>query len=73
MELSPEEEAYVSFMQWFQTTHPGLYTVFWNAILAPSPGGSLTFDTSAVAPGSHVLLTSIIQEYYTTGGGGTQH
>jgi len=67
MELSSEEEAYVTFMQWFQTTHPGLYIVFWKAILQPAPGEALTFDSSAVAPGSHTLLISIIQEYYTTG------
>jgi len=75
MELTDEENDYVSFMQWFQTTHPDLYTVCWSAITPSSQGKGVTIDEVVLTIESNkslakiiVSLVKIIEDFYAAGG-----
>ncbi|MEO5684130.1 MAG: hypothetical protein ABIQ88_15915 [Chitinophagaceae bacterium] len=65
MELTFEENAYVAFMQWFQTTNPDLYFVAWTAIDPGRQGEEVSFLKEKMTVENYQALTEVIKQYYT--------
>lgn len=68
MELTPAEDDYIDFMQWFQIAYPTLYMICWNAIMPAVTGEGVSFDKTVIDERSAKALSEVIGEYYSLPG-----
>ena len=62
---SGEASGYISFMQWFQNTHPDLYTCCWQEIIPPVKGKIVTVNKDGMDEGMYMDVMNAVQEYYS--------
>ncbi len=55
---------YVSFMNWFEQKHPGLWNAYGKCIIAPIDGEGVTVEKDGMSMDTYKALVEITREYY---------
>ena len=64
MKHAPEREDYLSFMEWFEKKHPGLWKQYRKCIIAPVDGEGVTIEQDGMDIDAYKALVEITREYY---------